>query len=349
MKQPGPTPAGERENVSQLKYSTDKTYDAPVDSRMPQVGSIEKVRALQASVEQVIKGKPEAVSMAIVSLLARGHLLIEDVPGVGKTTLAYALARSFDCTFHRIQFTSDLLPSDLTGVSIFNQVSSQFEFRKGPIFANVVLADEINRATPKTQSALLEAMSEGNVSIEDQTYPLPQPFVVIATQNPIEHHGTYPLPESQLDRFLMRIRMGYPEEEDEKEILRSGIDYASADEITPVVTAEEIIEAQHHIERIQVEEILLDYVMAIVNATRHSEYLDLGMSPRAAMALYRSAQALAFLEGRGYCLPDDIKQLAVPVIAHRVVVSSKYASPLQQSEESETIVSELVNEIEVPL
>ena len=204
-------------SVTLLKQAGNKTIDSPVDNTpTAHETAIQKVHALQESIEQVIKGKPQAVSMAIVALLSKGHLLIEDVPGVGKTTLAHALARSFDCTFHRIQFTSDLLPSDLTGVSIFNQVTSQFEFRKGPIFANVVLADEINRATPKTQSALLEAMSESNVSVEDSTYPLPRPFVVIATQNPIEHHGTYPLPESQLDRFLMRIRMGYPGNEDEK-------------------------------------------------------------------------------------------------------------------------------------
>jgi len=324
-------------------------YDKPVESTPIQMLSVEKVRALQKSVEQVIKGKPEVVSMAIVTLLARGHLLIEDVPGVGKTTLAHALARSFDCTFHRIQFTSDLLPSDLTGVSVFNQVTGRFEFRKGPIFANVVLADEINRATPKTQSALLEAMSEGNVSIEDKTYPLPKPFMVIATQNPIEHHGTYPLPESQLDRFLMRIRMGYPGSEDEKEILRSGIGFASAEDLKPVMTAEEILEAQLRVEGIRMDEMLLDYLMAIVQATRKSELLDLGMSPRAALALYRSAQAVAFLQGRDYCIPDDIKSLVVPVVAHRIIVSPQVASPLQRGEESEAVISEILEGIEIPL
>lgn len=335
--------------MTQLKRADDNPYHALLQDSALLRDSIQKILALHGSIEKVIKGKSEVVSMAIVALLSKGHLLIEDVPGVGKTTLAHALARSFDCKFHRIQFTSDLLPSDLTGVSVFNQVTSQFEFRKGPLFANVVLADEINRATPKTQSALLEAMSESNVSIEDRTYPLPQPFIVIATQNPIEHHGTYPLPESQLDRFLIRIRMGYPGNEDEKEILRSGIDFNSADELIPVVSAEEIISVQHMVEQVRVEDVLLDYLMAIVNATRKSEYLDLGMSPRATMALYRSAQAHAFLKGRNYCIPDDIKKLALPVIAHRVVISSRFASPLQRGEESETIISEILNEIEVPL
>ncbi len=309
----------------------------------------QRVRSLQESVGQVIRGKPEVIELAIVTLLAHGHLLIEDVPGVGKTTLAYALARSFDCTFHRIQFTSDLMPSDLTGVSIFSQATGQFEFRKGPLFANVVLADEINRTTPKTQSALLEAMSEGNISAEDQTYSLPQPFVVIATQNPIEHHGTYPLPESQLDRFLMRIRMGYPSEEDEKDILKTGINYQSAEKLQPVLGGEEILELQKVVEQVKVEEILLDYLMAIVKGTRESEYLDLGVSPRGAMALYRSAQALALLRGRDYCVPDDIKALAVAVLAHRILVSSKYSSPLHRSEESEAIIGDLVSHVPVPI
>ena len=308
-----------------------------------------KLQALQASVEEVIKGKSEVVERAIVALLARGHLLIEDVPGVGKTTLAHTLARSFDCTFQRIQFTSDLLPSDLIGVAIFDQGSRQFEFRKGPIFSNVVLADEINRTTPKTQSALLESMSEGRVTIEDKTYTLPQPFVVIATQNPVEHHGTYPLPESQLDRFLMRIRMGYPNEEDEKKILRSQIGYETAAKLTPVISAEEILESQQQVARVEVQDILVEYVMALVGATRRSEFLELGISPRGAMALYRAAQALAFLRGRGYCIPDDIKQLVVSIFSHRVIVSPKYSSPVQSSKEAEGIIEALMEEVEIPL
>lgn len=308
-----------------------------------------KIKALQASIERVIKGKTEVVELVSVALLAQGHLLIEDVPGVGKTTLAHALARSFDCTFHRVQFTSDLLPSDLTGASIFNQLEHQFEFRRGPLFANVVLADEINRTTPKTQSALLEAMSEGKITVENQTYELPKPFVVIATQNPIEHHGTYPLPESQLDRFLMRIHMGYPSHDDEKQIIRSKISYDTADHLTPVMSAEEVLEAQGLVDKVEVEDILLEYLMALVRATRESEYLALGVSPRGAMSLYRAAQARAFSKGRYYCIPDDLKRLAVPVFSHRVIVSTNYSSPLQKSEESAAIIQELIEEVEVPL
>lgn len=308
-----------------------------------------KIKALQASVERVIRGKPETISLSLITILAKGHLLIEDVPGVGKTTLAHALARSFDCSFQRVQFTSDLLPSDLTGVSVFNQLHHQFEFRQGPLFANVVLADEINRTTPKTQSALLEAMSDGKVTVDNHTYPLPRPFIVIATQNPIEHHGTYPLPESQLDRFLMRIRVGYPSDEDEKDILRSRISYETADSLTPVISAEEILLAQQEVEAIRMDEELLDYLMRLVRATRDSEYLLLGISPRGALALYRAAQASAYLAGRDFCNPDDIKRLVSTIFPHRVIVSPKYVSPLQESLEAEAVIAELVEKIEVPL
>lgn len=320
-----------------------------MDTFPPAVRATARLRELLASVEKVIRGKPEVVRLAVITLLAKGHLLIEDVPGVGKTTLAYALARSFDCSFHRIQFTSDLLPSDLTGVSVYNQVRNQFEFRKGPLFANVILADEINRTTPKTQSALLEAMSEGKVTVEDQTYSLNQPFIVIATQNPIEHHGTYPLPESQLDRFLMRVRMGYPSEDHEKEILRSGVHYGSADLLRPVISGEVILEAQKEAAAIRVDESLLDYLMTLVRKTRESELLDLGVSPRGAIALHRAAQARAYLDERDYCVPDDIKALAIPVFSHRVIVSSKFASPLNRSEEAESIIQDLMDEVEVPI
>jgi len=308
-----------------------------------------KIRLLKQSIEKVIKGKSDVVDLAIVALLAKGHLLIEDVPGVGKTTLAHAMARSFDCTFQRIQFTSDLLPSDLTGVSIFNQVERSFEFRKGPIFANLILADEINRTTPKTQSALLEAMSEGKVTVEDQTYTLPQPFMVVATQNPIEHHGTYPLPESQLDRFLMRIQMGYPSEEDEKQIVRAQINYSTAEELTPILSAEDIQEAQKQVENVQVHDALLDYMMALTRMTRTNDQLTLGISPRGTMALYRAAQAHAFLAGRTYCVPDDIKCLVVPVFSHRVIINTRYSSPLPRSAEAESVIKGLMEEVEVPL
>ncbi len=317
---------------------------------MPKAVEVEiKIRHLQQAIESVVLGKPQAVRLALTCLLAEGHLLIEDVPGVGKTTLAQALARGFDCAFRRIQFTSDLLPSDILGVSIFSQASHSFEFRRGPIFANVVLADEINRTTPKTQSALLEAMSEGKVSVDNHTYPLPRPFMVIATQNPIEHHGTYPLPESQLDRFLLRVRMGYPEGTAEKEILRSQNHRPSVERMETVLRMEDILEAQMAVTRIRVDDSLLDYIMAIVEATRHSEFLLIGVSPRGSLALRRAAQALAYYEGRDYCIPDDIKRLVLPVLAHRVIVSSKYSSPHKRSDEAEAILAEILRNIEVPL
>jgi MoxR-like ATPase len=308
-----------------------------------------KINQLQNAIGISVRGKPEAIKLALICLLAEGHLLIEDVPGVGKTTLAQSLARVFDCTFRRIQFTSDLLPSDILGVSIYSRATQDFDFRKGPIFANVVLADEINRTTPKTQSALLEAMSEGKVSVDNHTYPLPRPFMVVATQNPIEHHGTYPLPESQLDRFLLRIKMGYPENDAEKEILRRHGNVFDTEAIQPIMQVEDILEAQLVVGEIRVEESLLDYIMAIVDATRHSEFLLIGASPRGSLALRRAAQARAYFEGREYCIPDDIKQLVLPVLAHRVVVSSKYSSPYKRSEEAEAILAEILRSIEVPL
>ncbi len=308
-----------------------------------------RLRKLQQAIETVVRGKSEPVKLAIVCLLAEGHLLIEDVPGVGKTTLAHALARGFDCAFRRIQFTSDLLPSDILGVSVFRQAEQAFEFRRGPIFANVVLADEINRTTPKTQSALLEAMSEGKISVDNLTYNLPSPFMVVATQNPIEHHGTYPLPESQLDRFMLRIRMGYPEAEAEKEILRQQNHSPDPDRIVPVLQASDILDAQCAVAETRVDDSLLDYILAIVEATRRSEFLLTGVSPRGSLALHRAAQALAFYEGRDYCIPDDVKRLAVPVLAHRVVVSAKYSSPYKRSEEAEEILVEILQSIEVPL
>ena len=308
-----------------------------------------RIGKLQQAIETVVKGKPEAVKLALVCLLAEGHLLIEDVPGVGKTTLAHSLARVFDCTFRRIQFTSDLLPSDILGVSVFSQTDQNFDFRRGPIFANVVLADEINRTTPKTQSALLEAMSEGSVSVDSKTYPLPRPFMVVATQNPIEHHGTYPLPESQLDRFLLRIKMGYPENGAEKDILRRRNRTADVELIQPVMRSEEVMEMQSLVAAVRVDESLLDYIMAIVEATRRSEFLMIGASPRGSLSLRRAAQAIAYFEGREYCIPDDIKRLVLPVLAHRVVVSSKYSSPYKRSEEAEAILAEILQSVEIPL
>ncbi|HEY7825917.1 MAG TPA: MoxR family ATPase [Candidatus Acidoferrales bacterium] len=308
-----------------------------------------QIADLERSIARVVKGKPEVIQHALTALLARGHLLIEDVPGVGKTTLAQALARSFQCSFQRIQFTSDLLPSDVIGVSVYNPAANAFEFKPGPIFANIIVADEINRTTPKTQSALLEAMSESQITVDNRTHALPKPFLVLATQNPIEHHGTYPLPESQLDRFLMRIRMGYPSRESEKEIIRNHSAQSSPDGVPPMMDAAAVIEMQEAASRVKVDESLIDYSLEIVERTRQSEQLSLGVSPRGAVMLHRAAQARAFLEGRDYCLPDDFKRLILPVFAHRVVVSSRYVSTAKKSEQAETILREIIETTHVPL
>ncbi|HJQ70558.1 MAG TPA: MoxR family ATPase [Blastocatellia bacterium] len=308
-----------------------------------------KLEQLQSTIESVIHGKPEAIELALVTLLAGGHLLIEDVPGVGKTTLAQALARSFDCSFQRIQFTSDMLPSDILGLEVFNQKQTAFEFKRGPIFANVILADEINRTTPKTQSALLEAMAEGHVTVEQVTYQLPRPFIVLATQNPIEHHGTYPLPESQLDRFMMRLRMGYPEPEYEKMILRQQSLASQLDTITPVMHSDDVLALQQEVREVAVDDSLADYLLRIVRATRQADMLDLGVSPRGSLALYRAAQALAYVEGRDYAIPDDIKRLVVPIFAHRIVVNSRYSTGFRRSDEAEAALQEILKTISVPL
>jgi MoxR-like ATPase len=304
---------------------------------------------LQRSIARVVKGKEEVILLALTALLARGHLLIEDVPGVGKTTLAQALARSFHCSFQRIQFTSDLLPSDVIGISVYNPGAQEFEFKPGPIFANIIVADEINRTTPKTQSALLEAMNESQITVDNQTHPLPKPFLVLATQNPIEHHGTYPLPESQLDRFLMRIRMGYPSRASEKEIIRNNAGHVSPEQIEPLMDAADVLAIQETVSQVKVEESLLDYALEIVDRTRQTEQLSLGVSPRGVVMLHRAAQARAFLEGRDYCLPDDFKRLIVPVFAHRVVVSSRYVSTQRKSDQAESILHEILDTTRVPL
>jgi MoxR-like ATPase len=314
--------------------------------------SAPRLADLQRSIGRVVKGKEEVIRMALTTLLARGHLLVEDVPGVGKTTLAQALARSFRCSFQRIQFTSDLLPSDVIGISVYNPSTQLFEFKPGPIFANIIVADEINRTTPKTQSSLLEAMNEAQITVDNHTHPLPKPFLVLATQNPIEHHGTYPLPESQLDRFLMRIRMGYPARESEKEIVRNGSGHAgrsAAEEVKPLMDAADVFAMQEAVSHVKVDESLLDYALEIVDRTRQSEQLSLGVSPRGAVLLHRAAQARAFLEGRDYCLPDDFKKLIVPVFAHRVVVSSRYVSTQKKSEQAEAILGEILETTRVPL
>jgi MoxR-like ATPase len=308
-----------------------------------------KVHQLQSTIESVIHGKSDVVELALVALLGGGHLLIEDVPGVGKTTLAQALARSFDCSFQRIQFTSDLLPSDIVGLEVYNQRNGVFDFKSGPIFANVILADEINRTTPKTQSALLEAMAEGHVTVEQHTYHLPRPFMVLATQNPVEHHGTYPLPESQLDRFMMRVRMGYPNAEDEKTILRQQSLNSAVEHLAPVMSGDDVLGLQHEVRQVAVDESLLDYLINIVRATRETDILNLGVSPRGSLSLHRASQALAYIEGRDFVIPDDIKRLVVPVFAHRIVVNSRYSTGLRRSDEAETALKEILRNINVPL
>jgi MoxR-like ATPase len=320
-----------------------------VEVNQPTPVAADTIARLERSIQSVIRGKNEVIQLALVTLFSRGHLLIEDVPGVGKTTLAHSLARSFNCKFHRVQFTSDMLPSDVIGVSIFSQASQLFEFRPGPIFANIVLADEINRTTPKTQSALLEAMNEYQVTVDNRTFALPQPFMVMATQNPIEHHGTYPLPESQLDRFLMRVKMGYPSMESEKEILSNFAASEPLANVEPVMTAEEVVEIQQSVRRVTVDDQLVNYALAVVEKTRQHEFLSLGVSPRGSMSLYRAAQAMAVVEGRNYCIPDDFKRLILPVFAHRCVVSSRYVSSLKKVDQAEAMLQEIVDSTPVPI
>ncbi len=305
-----------------------------------------KIVSLQQNLERIIKGKPDVIRQAITALVAKGHLLIEDVPGIGKTTLAHGLAKSINCTFQRIQFTSDLLPSDITGVTIYNQEKHVFEFKPGPIFAHIILADEINRTTPKTQSSLLEAMNDRQVSVDKTTHPLPEPFMVIATQNPLEYEGTYPLPESQLDRFMMRIRIGYPEREAEKKILLSPSGDLQPQHLAPVLSTDEVIRLQAMVDEIKVDDDLVNYILVIVDATRKSDRLRLGVSPRGAMMLYRAAQAFALVEGRTYCIPDDIKKLSVPVFSHRVLTSQGMEG---ETENTEDIIQEIIDGIEAPL
>jgi MoxR-like ATPase len=311
--------------------------------------AVEKIHRLQTAIETVIKGKSETVKLALVALLAKGHLLIEDVPGVGKTTLANALARALDLSFQRIQFTSDLLPSDVIGLSVFNQRSGHFEWNAGPIFSNIVLADEINRATPKTQSALLEAMSEEQITIEGVSRSLPQPFMVVATQNPTEHHGTYPLPESQLDRFMLRLHVGYPSLNDEREILRDRELRNPLQSIEAVMSEDDILALQQKVSRMRVDEVLVDYLLNIVALTRETDTLELGISPRGTLALFRSAQAIALIEGRDFCIADDIKRLVLPVFSHRLIVNSRLAGNKRRSFEAEQILQEILLKVKVPI
>jgi MoxR-like ATPase len=304
-----------------------------------------KVQSLKDNLGHVIQGKPEAIELLVTALLANGSVLMEDVPGVGKTTLAKALAKSIDATFHRVQFTPDLLPSDILGSSIYNPANGIFTFRQGPIFSNVLLADEINRASPRTQSALLEAMNEMQATIEGTSHLLPAPFLVIATQNPIEYHGTYPLPEAQLDRFLIQLDLGYPEADVEVEILYAQAESHPLEHITPVLNREDVIAMQHAVRKVSVEQSVSRYVVQIVQRTRESELLKLGVSPRGSLMLFRAAQATAFINARDYVIPDDVQRLATAVLAHRMVLTSKakYAGTTKQE-----VIRELLENIRVP-
>lgn len=302
-------------------------------------------KKLTNNLEKVIVGKRHPIELIVISLLCQGHALIEDVPGVGKTVLARSLAKSLGCTFNRLQFTPDMLPSDVTGVSIYNQANREFEFRPGPIFAQVVLVDEINRATPKTQAALLEAMEERQVTVDGKTHPLPSPFMVLATQNPIEYEGTFPLPEAQLDRFLLRVRLGYPNASDEIEILDRQQLRHPIETLKSVIKVAELKEAMQEIKKIYVSEGIKRYAVELTNRTRQNEDIYLGASPRGSLGLFRTGQAAAALDGRDYVLPDDIKRMAVPVLAHRIIVGP--AARLRELS-AEQIVQEIVDNTPVP-
>ena len=323
--------------------------NVPAPLRELKLHPAEVVSQIEQVVGRFILGKAEVIRLLLTALFARGHVLIEDVPGVGKTTLARVIARCLGGAFRRIQFTSDLLPSDILGVSIYNQQSGSFEFKAGPIFANIVLADEINRATPRTQSSLLEALNEGQVSIDNHTHTLTDPFMVIATQNPLEHFGTYPLPESQMDRFLLRVSMGYPAPLDERRVIAERGGYDSLKDVQAVVELEQIRLTQQKVDKVRVDPALLDYVMAVVSETRRSPFLSLGVSTRGAISWYRSAQSYALVNGRDYCLPDDLKRLALPCLVHRVVMSAPQESIGRMRQEAEQVIAEVLERVPIPL
>lgn len=308
--------------------------------------SPDRLRDLQANVETVFQGKPKVVRYTLACLLAGGHVLLEDVPGVGKTTLALALARSMGLSFQRIQFTSDLLPSDIIGVSVYRPETGDFEFKQGPLFAGVILADEINRTTPRTQSALLEAMSEGKVSVDNVTHDLPDPFLVIATQNPLEHHGTYPLPESQLDRFLMRLSIGYPSRQIERRILLERRLAEPVHELKAALDVSEFRALQQKAADVRLEEALVDYLMEVVDKTRRDTRVRIGVSTRGALALARVARAWALLQGRDFCIPDDLRELFVPCFAHRIALAGSAGDG--DKDQSEMVMEALVSEVPAP-
>ena len=306
----------------------------------------ETVTRVTENVQRVIVGKDEVIELAMVALLCEGHVLIEDVPGIGKTTLAKALARSLNCTFQRIQFTPDLLPSDVTGIYFFNQKAQEFQFRPGPVMSQILLADEINRATPRTQSALLEAMQERQITVDGETKPLPRPILVLATQNPLEFEGTFPLPEAQVDRFLLKIKIGYPTEEEENRILLRFEQDDPLGDLQPVATAEELLNLQAEVRRVHVERSVREYLVRVVRATREHPSVDLGVSPRGTLSLYKTAQALAAIRGRDYVIPDDVKALAPYVLTHRILISPQTRLRGRTPEE---VVMEVINEVPVPV
>ncbi len=326
---------------------SDPSVTAPPRGSRP---SLELLEHLVQEVESVFHGKREVVRLALAALLARGHVLFEDVPGVGKTTLSHALARTLGLGFQRIQFTSDLLPSDVLGVSVYNPQTADFETRPGPILTNIVVADEINRAPPRTQSGLLEAMQDGSVTIDNQTFELPKPFLVMATQNPLEHHGTYPLPESQLDRFLMRITIGYPDRAAERLILKDARALTPViDRLTTMLTPQQVLRLQDRVEEVDVDDAILDYLMEIVQRTRATSKLRMGVSPRGSIALFRAARAYALTRGRTYLIPDDVRELVVPCFAHRVLPAGAVSTTTDVHEEATAILETILDEVEAPL
>ena len=311
---------------------------------------LELLDRLVAEVERVFHGKQEVVRLAVAALLARGHLLLEDVPGVGKTTLAHALARTLGLGFGRIQFTSDLLPSDVLGVSVYDPRTAEFEVRPGPVFTNVVLADEINRAPPRTQSGLLQAMQEGRVTLDDRTFVLPSPFLVMATQNPLEHHGTYPLPESQLDRFLMRLTIGYPGKEAERRILfESARLEPLLESLEPVLTSAQVLHLQDEVDAVRADDTIVDHLMEVVRRTRSATGFRMGVSPRGAIALFRAARAYALISGRRYLVPDDVRRLVAPCLAHRLLPAGATAATLDAHEQVAVLLERILSEVPVPL
>jgi len=330
-----------------LPHMAETTAPAPPRESRP---SLELLDHLVQEVETVFHGKREVVRLAVAALLARGHVLFEDVPGVGKTTLSHALAKAMGLGFRRIQFTADLLPSDVLGVSVYNPQTADFEIREGPIFTNVVVADEINRAPPRTQSGLLEAMQDGNVTIDDKTFSLPKPFLVMATQNPLEHHGTYPLPESQLDRFLMRITIGYPDDEAERRILAESKTLEPVlERVRTVLSPQQVVQLQARIEEVEVDPAILDYLMAVVQRTRSTPKLRMGVSPRGNIAVFRAARAYALTHGRTYLVPDDVRDLIVPCLAHRILPAGASGTSFDLHDEATAILEGILEEVEAPV